>query len=387
MTRRGLERTTRAVHVGATALAAALVCAGCGIGALGGAVTPRARPAGSVEAAGMRPLLVDWGPNDRALLNTSCAAGPLVVRYRDGAMEPLFSCHAKGRYAYTSEHTVQVQDDIIETADELHAKMPAFGAKFSGQLARDGKLHVRMMVVGTYAADQPYFKASDVTGDCASATHIASHVTVGAFRLFSLARGQLQGDVAIGAAEGGGTSRAEAQNLNSGGDEGACAKASAADGQPPDGCTTSLQLVLTPLLGAAEAPADLVHRDTAGTGSGAWSGQKTAAVIAGGVGVLGVGLGAVFGLSASSKWDQAKRDCGAGCAADSPAGAEKSDAQSAAALSTVGFAVGGVALAAGAVLWLTAKSGSGSNGGRTGSLGVAPAAEPKGAGARLYGEF
>jgi len=88
------------------------------------------------------------------------------------------------------------------------------------------------------------------------------------------------------------------------------------------------------------------------------SGQRTAAVVVGAVGVVGVGLGTVFGLSASSKWSDAKSGCSAypyGCSSE--ALDARSAANSKATISTVAFIAGGVALAGAAVLWFTADSG------------------------------
>jgi hypothetical protein len=82
--------------------------------------------------------------------------------------------------------------------------------------------------------------------------------------------------------------------------------------------------------------------------------QRLLGWVAGGVGVLGVGVGAAFGLAASSKWSQAKSDCGTGCLSTDPAQSEKSTAEGDATASTVAFAIGGAALAAGVVLLLTA---------------------------------
>jgi hypothetical protein len=95
----------------------------------------------------------------------------------------------------------------------------------------------------------------------------------------------------------------------------------------------------------------------ADTGS-SWSTQKTLAIVAGGVGVVGIGLGTVMGLMASSKWSSAQNDCGNGCGPSAPAQGEKSDASTFATVSTVGFVVGGVGLVGAAVLWFTAPSGS-----------------------------
>jgi hypothetical protein len=75
----------------------------------------------------------------------------------------------------------------------------------------------------------------------------------------------------------------------------------------------------------------------------------------GAVGVVGVGIGAVFGLGASSKWSDAKSNCTAypyGCSQD--ALDAKSSAQSKASVATVAFIVGGAAIAGAAVLWFTA---------------------------------
>jgi len=113
-----------------------------------------------------------------------------------------------------------------------------------------------------------------------------------------------------------------------------------------------------PPAGAPAAPSTLPSTPPpAAADSSSWSTQKTLALVAGGVGIVGLGLGTVFGLQASSKWSSAQSDCGSGCGPNAPAQGEKSDAQNAGTLSTVGFAVGGVALAGAVVLWFTAPSG------------------------------
>jgi tetratricopeptide (TPR) repeat protein len=82
--------------------------------------------------------------------------------------------------------------------------------------------------------------------------------------------------------------------------------------------------------------------------------QRVLALIAGGVGVAGLGVGTVFGLKSKSKHDEAEKYCdGAEC--DDPRGMSAGeDAYAAGTLSTVFMVVGGAALAGGAVLWFTA---------------------------------
>jgi hypothetical protein len=88
-----------------------------------------------------------------------------------------------------------------------------------------------------------------------------------------------------------------------------------------------------------------------------WSGQHTAAVITAGAGVVGIGIGAFFGLQASSKWSDAKDACSnypMGC--DARATDLSKNAKENATISNVGFIAGGALLATGAVLFFTAPS-------------------------------
>jgi hypothetical protein len=82
--------------------------------------------------------------------------------------------------------------------------------------------------------------------------------------------------------------------------------------------------------------------------------MRTAGFIAGGAGIVGLAAGAIFGIQAISKNNSA------GCNAQSEClnAQDRTDAQSAATVSTVGFVVGGVALAGGVALVLLAPSGS-----------------------------
>jgi hypothetical protein len=86
--------------------------------------------------------------------------------------------------------------------------------------------------------------------------------------------------------------------------------------------------------------------------------QRTLAWASGGLGVVALGVGVVTGLVASSKWSDAKSTCGTGCAPDSPAFETRDDARTFATVSTISFVVAGIGLAAAAVLFLTAPSGS-----------------------------
>jgi hypothetical protein len=99
------------------------------------------------------------------------------------------------------------------------------------------------------------------------------------------------------------------------------------------------------------------------TAEGDGSTQRTLGLVIGGVGIVGLGLGAVFGIVASGKLDDAKAACGGYPTCDpqnrTEIDAANDSAKSAALVSTIGFVAGGVALAGGIVLYVTAPKGSG----------------------------
>jgi hypothetical protein len=86
-----------------------------------------------------------------------------------------------------------------------------------------------------------------------------------------------------------------------------------------------------------------------------WSTGKTLALVSGGLGLVGVGLGVAFGAYASSSQSREKSDCSASLCLSYPQAVEDYDvAKKDATASTVALTAGGVLVAAGVVLWLTA---------------------------------
>jgi hypothetical protein len=105
---------------------------------------------------------------------------------------------------------------------------------------------------------------------------------------------------------------------------------------------------------AAVPPPSDTPAERPSEGAGGLGTQRVVAIGAGAAGVVGVVVGSVLGLVASSRWQQAKNECGAGCALGTPAQADASSAHTMAALADVSFTVGAVGLATAAVLWVLA---------------------------------
>jgi len=89
-----------------------------------------------------------------------------------------------------------------------------------------------------------------------------------------------------------------------------------------------------------------------------WTGRRIGAVVLAAAGVAGIGVGAGFGLAAMSRHDDAEKVCPHACA-DQHGVDLWNSARSAGTISTVAFIAGGVALAGGAVLWLTGRTETG----------------------------
>jgi hypothetical protein len=100
---------------------------------------------------------------------------------------------------------------------------------------------------------------------------------------------------------------------------------------------------------AAEAPPE------APPAGGDW--MPIAGLVAGGVGIVGLALGAAFGAVAISKQDEAEPHCREGEICDADGIALRDEAITAATVSTAAFIAGGVLVAGGLVLVLAAPSG------------------------------
>jgi hypothetical protein len=118
-------------------------------------------------------------------------------------------------------------------------------------------------------------------------------------------------------------------------------------------------------------------------GAGSTSPLQITGFVVGGVGLVGIGVGAIFGGIAAAKKSKSEEPDASGipqCDGDSVCSPEgfdlREDAIRAATISTVGFVVGGVLTAAGVVMVLVAPDGSEGNGDASGvanlRVGVSP---------------
>jgi len=88
----------------------------------------------------------------------------------------------------------------------------------------------------------------------------------------------------------------------------------------------------------------------------AGKGQRIAGIAVGAAGIVGLGVGAIFGTVASSSWSSAQKECGSptSCPNYAQGASDHDAATSAATMSTIGFIAGGALIAGGLTLFFTA---------------------------------
>lgn len=152
------------------------------------------------------------------------------------------------------------------------------------------------------------------------------------------------------------------------------ALAAAPEAPPPTPPAVEPPPAVAPVVPASPSPV----RDSEPSGTT----QRTVGVIVGGVGIVGIGFGTYFGLSAISKNSDAKKLCDGSVCHDPKGATLTDDARKAATVSNVAFGVGLAALGTGVVLYLTAPSEKTAR-----SFSISPMAARRGGGLSFGGLF
>lgn len=113
---------------------------------------------------------------------------------------------------------------------------------------------------------------------------------------------------------------------------------------------------------APSQPERPISTSPAVSSGGAWSTQKTLGLLVGGVGIVGVAVGGIFGLQAFSKHSQYADHCPNNVCTDPADVQTHDDAVSAGNVATIATLAGVALVATGAVLWFTAPKGTAKTG-------------------------
>lgn len=196
-----------------------------------------------VGAGAQNPLVTEWDASQKARLEGLLGVQPVLVRYTGCKLEIVEQCQPSGGYSWTRT-TLSTDAVEIRSEDELYAKLPVGAAKLSGELSKRGQLSIRTRVAGQLRLTNP---VSDLPASaaCASATHVVSAVSLGAFQLLDRSSEHLAGSVGTEGAELGASTNESVRVLRSAGDDSACTNATKEAADP--NCASPLQLFLTPI--------------------------------------------------------------------------------------------------------------------------------------------
>lgn len=213
-----------------------------------------------VTPSRLKPLIVDWGAEDRSSLEARLKKGGLVpVRYQGCEMEVLRHCNAPGAYSYTGL-TLKTEAKKVTTLNDLYSTFPASASVLEATFRQVRELSVATQIVGMLEADGVRVDRNQLQGDCEGATHIISGVQVGAFQFFSGRQGEIGAGVGVARVGFRGRRSSSKEFFKSDGDSEACRAASGTDKTAPARCGALLRLELVAL--ASEAAQSVVAPPT-----------------------------------------------------------------------------------------------------------------------------
>jgi tetratricopeptide (TPR) repeat protein len=117
------------------------------------------------------------------------------------------------------------------------------------------------------------------------------------------------------------------------------------------------------------------------------TGLQTTGLVLGGIGIVGLGVGAYFGLGAMKDNNTAKDHCDGNACTDQAGVDAAKDASSKATISTIGFGAGGALLATGVVLLLVGGKSTKERPPSVAGLSLTPSAGPRAMGLTLDGRW
>jgi hypothetical protein len=216
---------------------------------------PADQTSASAAKSASRPLVLEWPAADRAALEAQRAGGVVVVRYGGNQMEVLRGCRIAGSYRYVPV-TPKEEGLVVKDATELAAAMPIHTVSLEARLQQKQELGVSMTIVGMYEADAGSFKAADLHGECAGATHAVQALTVGAFEIDASAHAEASAGVKALGGNASANRDATREVVHKDGDKAACSKGGAHDASPPYACGAMIRVEVVPVRFPASGAAD-----------------------------------------------------------------------------------------------------------------------------------
>jgi formylglycine-generating enzyme required for sulfatase activity len=208
-----------------------------------------------LPCVGARPLpaepdLIALDAIARTTLDASRRQGAIVVRYKgkgcDLRLDVLPNCSVTGAYAFAPYSSSETK--VAHSLSELYTDFPLGASRLASRFKDNPALRADIMLSGIHTLKpQSTFRADELRGECAGATHVVSKIFVGAF---ALAVGNAHGlEARPSLFAGGAESKASAGVIQKEGSAKACEE-SQDKGTESSACDVPLRLGLSPI-GAA----------------------------------------------------------------------------------------------------------------------------------------
>lgn len=184
---------------------------------------------------------------DRARGGDGLIAVRLVNNGDEAHLEIINDCRVEGKYQYRSMSTL---DDriVIKSSDDLKAKLPFSYGTFEGEFSQKSELFIEYRTPGDYVAPSAPFT---LNGNCSAATHVVTHLTIGAFKSGSAASNKASAGGGVwGMGASGGTSSSNEQSTSGGSFDSCNMDYNLFGAHAPLECSMPLKLTLAPIGGA-----------------------------------------------------------------------------------------------------------------------------------------
>ncbi len=194
----------------------------------------------------IKPLVVDWQPDERVDLEAAMGGTVVVVRYDCPRVEILPGCTVDGSYSYAGtsrkEQVIQMQN-----MDQIKANIPISSGSVGGEVSAGRAINLATVYVGRRSTTVNYLNSGDLQGQCDGATHFVRSASLGAFSMATGTKGKAAVVAEMFGVGAGASSDSERNSLNSDGSLESCRGSSPADSDPPDECRAPVKIELMPI--------------------------------------------------------------------------------------------------------------------------------------------
>jgi TPR repeat protein len=194
----------------------------------------------------IKPLVVDWSPDERVDLEAAMQGSVVVVKYACPTIEILPGCGVDGSYSYAG---VSRKEQVVQmkNMDEVRANIPVSSGNVGGEVQSGRAIDLATVLVGRRSTTVNHLSSELLNGQCDGATHFVRSASLGAFAMATGSVGKAAVVAEMFGVGAGAKSESDKQSLNKDGDLSSCRESSPDAGTPPPECRAPIRIELMPI--------------------------------------------------------------------------------------------------------------------------------------------